>query len=59
VNVVVGLGFIVFPFVYKLQSVPYVMWTSIAGGALAVVLSAYLASEVGARSGAGTKEAHA
>jgi len=25
VNVVVGLGFIVFPFVYKLQSVPYVM----------------------------------
>jgi len=58
VSAVAGLWFVAFPFVYRLQSVPHLMWTSIGGGALAVLLSAYLASEAGPRSGMGTKEAH-
>lgn len=58
VNAVVGLGFVAFPFVYRLQSVPHLMWTSIGGGVLAVLLGAYLASAAGAQSGMGTKAAH-
>jgi hypothetical protein len=54
----IGLWFVAFPFVYKLQTVPYVMVTSIVGGLLAVLLSAYLASEGGAHSGTGAREAH-
>lgn len=55
----VGLWFIAFPFVYKLQPVPNLMWSSIVGGAIAALLSGYLAAERGVGPGTGARAAHA
>lgn len=58
VNSVVGLWFIGFPFVFKLRPVPNLMRTSIVGGVLTLLLSAYLAPDAGSHSGTGATEAH-
>lgn len=58
VSLIIGLGFIAFPFAYRLQSVANVMWTSVVGGLLVMILSAYLASGTGTPSATGAKPAH-
>ncbi len=57
VNALVGLWLIALPFVYRLQTVPHLLWTSVVGGALVVLLSAYLASRATAQTGT-PREAH-
>lgn len=49
VNGLVGIWFILFPFVYAMTGTPVVLWTSLIGGAVALVLSAWLAFGVLAR----------
>ncbi|MCL6551761.1 MAG: SPW repeat protein [Firmicutes bacterium] len=53
VNGLVGIWFIIFPFVFALTTRPNVTWTSVVGGLIALVLSAWLAFSVL------PKEAHA
>lgn len=38
----VGIWFIAFPYVFRLQTVPHLILTSVAGGILALVVSAWL-----------------
>ncbi|MDR7481561.1 MAG: hypothetical protein QN203_03540 [Armatimonadota bacterium] len=53
VNALVGIWFIIFPYVSALTARPNVAWTSVVGGLIALVLSAWLAFSVL------PKEAHA
>lgn len=46
VDGLVGIWFIIFPFVFALTARPNVSWTSIVGGLIALVLSAWLAFSV-------------
>jgi hypothetical protein len=46
VNGLVGIWFIIFPFVFALSDKPAILWTSLIGGAVALVLSAWLAFSV-------------
>jgi hypothetical protein len=46
VNGLVGIWFIAFPYVYRLGEVAHVPWTSVVGGLIALVLSAWLAFSV-------------
>jgi uncharacterized integral membrane protein len=46
VNGLVGIWFILFPFVHTMSARPGILWTSLIGGALALVLSAWLAFSV-------------
>ena len=46
VNGLVGLWFIIFPYVYPLGAVQNLQWTSIVGGLVVVVLSAWLAFSI-------------
>jgi hypothetical protein len=46
VNGLVGIWFILFPFIFALSTNAAVMWTSIIGGAVALILSAWLAFSV-------------
>jgi thiosulfate reductase cytochrome b subunit len=43
VNGLVGIWFIVAPFVLSVTAQPQEMWTSVVGGAIALVLAGYLA----------------
>ncbi len=46
VNGLVGIWFIIFPYVFALTARPNVTWTSVVGGLIALVLSAWLAFSV-------------
>jgi hypothetical protein len=46
VNGLVGIWFIVFPFVYDMSAKPANLWTLLLGGAVVLVLSAWLAFSV-------------
>lgn len=52
VSGLVGIWFVAFPYVFRLQAVPHLMVTSVAGGILALLLSAWLATR-------GPRQAHA
>jgi ABC-type antimicrobial peptide transport system permease subunit len=43
VNGLVGIWFVLFPFVFALSATPAILWTSLIGGIVALVLSAWLA----------------
>ncbi len=46
VNGLVGLWFIIFPYVYALGDVMNLRWTSVAGGLIVLILSGWLAFSV-------------
>ncbi len=46
VNGLVGLWFIIFPYVYALGDVVNLKWTSVAGGLIVLILSGWLAFSV-------------
>jgi hypothetical protein len=49
VNAIIGIWFIIAPFVLQYQDLPNAMWTSIAGGVLLLVLAGWAALKEDAR----------